>query len=110
MPPLPRGHCPACGVDVALRKGGLVREHRPFLRTWAEGSVCPGSGSRATASTEREFVCESGHRTTVEVVTFTFRPAPFPATVVCRVPVGARTECGSIARPTGDMHPSARGA
>lgn len=39
----PRGRCPACGKDVALRRGGWVREHAP-----ADGnnaSVCPGSGS-----------------------------------------------------------------
>jgi len=51
---LPRGHCPRCGCDVALRKGGLVREHRPPMRwdkkrhTWfiPEG-VCRGSGEPA---------------------------------------------------------------
>ncbi len=36
---LPRGICPVCGDDVALRKGGLVREHRT--------PVCSGSGAFA---------------------------------------------------------------
>lgn len=27
MPPLPRGKCPVCGAEVALRRGNLVREH-----------------------------------------------------------------------------------
>lgn len=31
MTPLPRGMCRVCGADVALRKGGLVREHRVYL-------------------------------------------------------------------------------
>jgi hypothetical protein len=28
VPALPRGICPVCFTDVALHKGGLVREHR----------------------------------------------------------------------------------
>lgn len=28
MTALPRGRCPRCQNEVALRKGGLVREHR----------------------------------------------------------------------------------
>lgn len=40
MTPLPRGICPICGRDVALRKGELVREHRDPL---AE-ATCRGSG------------------------------------------------------------------
>ncbi len=31
MSALVRGSCPACGRDVALRKGALVREHRGDL-------------------------------------------------------------------------------
>ncbi len=31
MNALVRGSCPVCGRDVALRKGGLVREHRGDL-------------------------------------------------------------------------------
>lgn len=27
MTPLPRGKCPVCRADVALRKGGVLREH-----------------------------------------------------------------------------------
>ena len=40
---LPRGKCPVCGGDVALRKGGLVREHFGD----APQRVCPGSGQPA---------------------------------------------------------------
>ena len=41
MPPLPRGVCPVCLSDVALRKRGRVREHRrrPVMDT-----TCAGSG------------------------------------------------------------------
>jgi hypothetical protein len=28
MSRLPRGRCPVCRADVALRKGGLVRQHK----------------------------------------------------------------------------------
>ena len=57
MPPLPRGTCPICGQNVALRKGDLVREHRkpvpvrvhrfrdPFVRP-SEMPICDGSGQR----------------------------------------------------------------
>jgi hypothetical protein len=52
MPPLPRGTCRDCGADVALRNGGLVREHRVLLSQLeqrpdlARGrtGVCIGSG------------------------------------------------------------------
>lgn len=37
---LPRGTCPSCGRNVALRKGGLVREHRAV----DDAAVCRGSG------------------------------------------------------------------
>lgn len=54
MPALPRGHCPKCGSDVALRKGGLVREHRPPMRWGGTGrgwvipeGVCAGAGKKA---------------------------------------------------------------
>lgn len=57
MPPLPRGTCTVCGGDVALRNGGLVREHRdPKLverkRQGAVGyiPVCEGSGKKAVTS------------------------------------------------------------
>jgi ParB family chromosome partitioning protein len=47
---LPRGHCGACGADVALRKGGLVREHGRYdpesPGTLLE-TVCAGSGKAA---------------------------------------------------------------
>ena len=56
MTALPRGYCSVCGDDVALRKGGLVREHR-VLRPHREmnattgryrhpisADVCTGSG------------------------------------------------------------------
>lgn len=45
MPPLPRGKCPVCGREVALRKGNLIREHRPTSRSTIH--VCPGSGKPA---------------------------------------------------------------
>jgi hypothetical protein len=38
MTPLPRAVCPTCGQEVALRRGGELREHRP------EGTLCPASG------------------------------------------------------------------
>jgi len=49
---LPRGRCPVCGADVALRKGGLVREHGRYdpvdpgilLQT-----VCDGAGQPAAS-------------------------------------------------------------
>jgi hypothetical protein len=48
VPPLPRGDCPVCGAEVALRKGGLLREHRAPIRADEELSdkakLCPGSG------------------------------------------------------------------
>lgn len=55
---LPRGRCPECGGDVALRKGSLVREHRVYLPqaeqdpTVRDGRtrVCPGSGRKAASS------------------------------------------------------------
>ena len=55
--PLPRGVCPECGRDVALRRGGKLREHR-FINTVGKrrgkpsGVVCAGSGRRPVPSTE----------------------------------------------------------
>ena len=43
MSALVRGSCPACGRDVALRKGGLVREHQDQIYGGAWGT-CAGSG------------------------------------------------------------------
>lgn len=43
MASLPRGSCPACGADVALRKGELVREH-PDRRQPYPAPTCEGSG------------------------------------------------------------------
>lgn len=56
MTALPRGKCPRCWSEVALRKGGLVREHRA-PRTWnkkthdesKDNGVCRGSGKAALA-------------------------------------------------------------
>jgi hypothetical protein len=53
--PLPRGTCPACHRDVALRVGGLVREHRVYLSQLDQDptthlgrlTVCEGSGRPA---------------------------------------------------------------
>lgn len=59
MPPLPRGTCPACGAEVALRKGGLVREHRELVeRLMAsvdrrKAQVCSGSGQPPVAARKR---------------------------------------------------------
>jgi len=38
---LRRGTCPACNRDVAIRKGGLCREHRDAQMI---EHTCPGSG------------------------------------------------------------------
>lgn len=52
MTALPRGRCPKCHQDVALRKGGLLREHYVY-RAQADQDVtvplgrvrtCEGSG------------------------------------------------------------------
>jgi competence CoiA-like predicted nuclease len=41
----PRGKCPVCSKEVALRKGGIVREHFQYAR----GRVkCVGGGNLAT--------------------------------------------------------------
>lgn len=40
---LPRGHCTICDQEVALRKGGLVREHK----SRDADTVCSGSGDPA---------------------------------------------------------------
>lgn len=56
MPPLPRGECPVCHQDVALRNGGQLREHYVY-RLQAEQDVtthmgrmrvCEGSGRRVS--------------------------------------------------------------
>lgn len=39
---LPRGECSKCGKDVAVRRGGEIREH-----DGANGKKCPGSGKPA---------------------------------------------------------------
>jgi len=71
VPPLPRGVCPVCGHDVALRKNGLVREHwvreqvmgdgevRVVVANPFSGEVCAGSGEppakrRGRAGGEKE--------------------------------------------------------
>jgi hypothetical protein len=41
MTALSRGFCPVCGRQVALRKRGLVREHRSY---GSVGPVCIGAG------------------------------------------------------------------
>lgn len=43
MADLPRGSCPDCGKDVALRRGELVREHEDRRRP-GSGLKCSGSG------------------------------------------------------------------
>jgi hypothetical protein len=57
MPALPRAHCQVCGQTVAVRKGGLLREHyvyRPqaeqdLTRPLGRMRVCEGSGKATTA-------------------------------------------------------------
>lgn len=56
MGALPRGICSVCGGDVALRKGGLVREHPRWVlgpgykpQKGAGTGTCPGSGRPAKA-------------------------------------------------------------
>lgn len=52
MTPLPRGKCPVCRATVALRKGGLLREHKDQRHElYATGQndrvpVCPGAGQQ----------------------------------------------------------------
>jgi len=59
MGTLPRGNCPECGNEVALRKGDLVREHPArqisYLRNpkLPPRSVCPGAGRKATQVMDR---------------------------------------------------------
>ena len=61
MSALPRGTCPVCFREVALRKGDLVREHSvaSFEATADELArmtripVCPGSGKPSIESAGR---------------------------------------------------------
>lgn len=52
---LPHATCPVCRTDVALRKGGLLREHKDRRHElYATGQndkvpLCPGSGRRDVA-------------------------------------------------------------
>lgn len=52
MTALPRGRCPHCDRDVALRRGGQTREHRlpadPPVHAQT-GRLCPGSGEMHVA-------------------------------------------------------------
>lgn len=56
MAPPPRGHCPDCGAEVAVRRNGAAREHRVYLpqrdqdttTRLGRTTVCPGSGKEAT--------------------------------------------------------------
>jgi hypothetical protein len=55
MPSLPRGICPTCYREVALRKGGLVREHlsrrlRRLHSLHIYVDPCPGSGQPSVES------------------------------------------------------------
>ena len=50
MTVLPRGSCPVCGANVALRKGDLLREHRDQRQQLSGGRpapLCSGSGQPA---------------------------------------------------------------
>lgn len=70
MTPLPRGTCPVCFAEVALRKGDLIREHRgDCLPLPADptvpgdfggflcGTACGGSGLPSVESAGRGDVC-----------------------------------------------------
>jgi hypothetical protein len=43
MTPLPRGRCPVCGDNVAVRVNGEIREHRRHR----DVPACEGSGQLA---------------------------------------------------------------
>lgn len=49
---LPRGRCPSCGRDVALRKGGELREHG--VREGRNAPVCVSSGQRPAIEGARD--------------------------------------------------------
>jgi hypothetical protein len=49
---LPRGQCPRCGRDVALRRGGELREHNTGDRIGGVATYCIGSGSEPVKSTD----------------------------------------------------------
>lgn len=57
-PALPRGRCPVCRAEVAVRKGSLVREHKDqrdaLYATGRNDEVptCEGSGERALVDKE----------------------------------------------------------
>lgn len=61
MSALPRGTCPVCARDVALRVGDVVREHRNYLPQLEQDTsthlgrtyICEGSGMSARAGTVR---------------------------------------------------------
>lgn len=56
MPPLPRGTCPVCGGEVALRRDGATREHRDRrVDRFAHRPppTCPGSGELSVEQTTR---------------------------------------------------------
>lgn len=46
---LPRSKCHECGKDVAVRVGGLLREHAPAPGHASVGHWCKGSGKKARA-------------------------------------------------------------
>jgi hypothetical protein len=54
--PLPRGFCPKCAREVALRRGGELREHRRDATTG--NPMCVASGLTPVAV---ENLIKSGH-------------------------------------------------
>lgn len=60
MSALPRGICPVCGADVAVRRNGEIRQHDRW-ETFATGTDldghrrarCPGSGRPPTETAEQ---------------------------------------------------------
>lgn len=65
MPPLPRGTCPVCRADVALRRGSLVREHKDqrhdLYATGRNDEVPTCAGSGREIETVEPHVDNEGH-------------------------------------------------
>ena len=78
MTPLPRGTCPVCFAEVALRKGDLVREHsvgsfeatREEFERMTRVPVCPGSGKPSVEGAGQERRPEIGDPVVVDGVKY----------------------------------------
>ena len=63
MPPLPRGICPICHREAALRSDGQLREHRDMrIRGFKHYPVCIGSGKPADPIVDETLSSEAGDR------------------------------------------------